>query len=53
MSLTRVILALAALGALAGCEAIGNIFEAGMWVGMAVVVGVLALIGYVVAKMKR
>lgn len=31
---------------LAGCELVGNIFEAGMWTGVIVVVAVIALIVY-------
>ena len=38
---------------LAGCELIGNIFEAGVWVGVILVVGVLAAIGFVIAKLFR
>jgi hypothetical protein len=37
--------------ALSGCEVIGDIFQAGVWVGVILVVGVLALVGYIVAKM--
>jgi hypothetical protein len=34
------------------CEAIGTIFEAGVWVGVIMVVAVIALIGFVAAKMR-
>ena len=37
--------------ALSGCEIIGDIFQAGVWVGVVLVVGVLALLGYIIAKM--
>ncbi len=36
-----------------GCEAIGMIFEAGVWVGAIVVVLVLGIVGFIVAKMRR
>lgn len=35
------------------CEAIGTIFEAGVWVGVIMVVAVVALIGFIAAKMRR
>lgn len=38
---------------LAGCEVIGNIFQAGMWVGMILVVLVLAGIAFIAAKLRR
>ena len=36
----------------AGCEVIGDIFKAGVWVGMLMVVVVIALIGFVAAKIR-
>jgi hypothetical protein len=36
-----------------GCEAIGNIFQAGLWVGAIMVVLILAVIGFIVAKLRR
>ena len=36
----------------AGCEVIGDIFKAGMWVGVLMVVIVLALVGFIAAKMR-
>lgn len=38
---------------LAGCEAIGDIFQAGMAVGVFVVLIVVVLIGFVIAKVRR
>jgi hypothetical protein len=38
---------------LSGCEAIGTIFEAGIWVGVIGVVVILAVIGLVVAAVRR
>ena len=38
--------------ALAGCELIGDIFEAGVWVGVVGVVAVVALVVWLFAKAK-
>jgi uncharacterized membrane protein YkvI len=35
---------------LAGCEAIGDIFKAGVWVGVLFVVIVIAIVGFIAAK---
>ncbi|HEX2395542.1 MAG TPA: hypothetical protein VHI78_09350 [Bacteroidales bacterium] len=35
------------------CEIIGDIFEAGVWVGVIIVLAVIALIIYIIAKMRR
>jgi hypothetical protein len=35
------------------CEAIGTIFEAGIWVGVIMVVVVLAIVGFIAAKLRR
>jgi hypothetical protein len=48
----RVLLVLLAALPLAGCEAIGDIFQAGMAIGVIMVVAVIALIGFVVAKIR-
>jgi hypothetical protein len=37
----------------AGCEAIGTIFEAGIWVGVIMVALVLLVVGFVAAKLRR
>jgi hypothetical protein len=37
----------------AGCEAIGDIFQAGMATGVVIVVIVLALIGFLVTRFRR
>ena len=34
------------------CEAIGTIFEAGIWVGVIMVVAVIALIGFIATKVR-
>ncbi len=36
---------------LSGCEVIGDIFKAGVWVGILAVVGVIVLIVYLVSKL--
>ena len=36
-----------------GCEAIGTVFEAGIWVGVIMVVFVLAIGGFIAAKLRR
>lgn len=38
---------------LAGCEVIGNIFQAGMWVGVILVVLILAGVAFIAAKLRR
>ena len=52
MGWLRVLLVLLAALPLAGCEAIGDIFQAGMAVGVIMVIAVIALIGFVVAKIR-
>lgn len=37
---------------LSGCEIIGDIFAAGFWVGIIVVIAVIALIVWLVAKVR-
>lgn len=36
----------------AGCEVIGDIFKAGVWVGVIMVVLLIALVGFVAAKIR-
>jgi len=38
---------------LTGCEVIGGIFKAGLWVGVVVVVAIIALVLYFVGKAKK
>ena len=38
---------------LAGCEAIGDIFQAGMAVGVIMILAVIGVIAFVVAKIKN
>ena len=37
---------------LAGCELAGDIFPAGMWVGAIVIVLIIALVGFIAAKIR-
>ena len=37
---------------LAGCELVGDIFQAGVWVGVVVVVLIVALVGVIAAKLR-
>ncbi|MBL7719320.1 MAG: phosphatidate cytidylyltransferase [Flavipsychrobacter sp.] len=41
---------LAILVSLSSCELIGDIFEAGVWVGVMLVVGVVAVVFFLLAK---
>ena len=47
----RIALVVASSFALTGCEVVGDIFKAGVWTGVVLVVAVLGLIGWLVAKM--
>ena len=38
---------------LAGCELVGNIFQAGMAVGILLVIGVVALVIFLFSKVRR
>ena len=38
---------------LTSCEAIGDIFQAGMWVGVLIVVGIIALVIWLVSRFRR
>ncbi|QFG53023.1 phosphatidate cytidylyltransferase [Chryseobacterium sp.] len=42
-----------ALLTLTGCEAIGTIFEAGMWWGIILVVGVIGLVLWMLTRGKK
>lgn len=35
------------------CEAVGMVFEAGIWVGALVVILVLGIVGFIASKMRR
>ena len=49
----RLILASTVLLALAGCETIGNIFEAGVWTGIIGVVIIVAIVVFILGRMRR
>jgi hypothetical protein len=38
---------------LAGCQAIATIFEAGIWIGIFMVLIVLLVIGFIVSRLRR
>lgn len=38
---------------LSSCELIGDIFQAGMWVGVIIVVGIIALLFWIINKFRR
>jgi hypothetical protein len=52
MHLLWVLVLLLATIPLAGCEAIEGIFKAGMWVGALFVVLIIAIVGFVAAKLR-
>ena len=49
LSLISIILVLSTLG-LAGCELVAGIFKAGVWVGVLLVIGIIALIVWMLSK---
>jgi hypothetical protein len=53
MRLVNILAVLIAALSLAGCEAIGGIFKAGMWVGVLGVVAVVVLIGFVISRFRK
>ncbi len=53
MKHTSFLLLLVALLSLTGCEVIGGIFKAGVWVGILLVLVVLAGLFWIVGKLRR
>lgn len=47
-----VILWLLMMVSLSGCELAGDIFEAGAWVGIIIVVLIIVLVGWIIKKMR-
>lgn len=47
-----VVLLVATSITLAGCEAIGDIFKAGVWVGALFIVVIIAIVGFIAAKIR-
>lgn len=41
------------LSLVTGCELVGDIFEAGMWVGIIIVVAVIGLILWLISKFRK
>jgi len=52
MTWLRLLLVLVATLSLTACEAIGDIFQAGMAVGVIAVVLVIAIVGFLIAKIR-
>ena len=52
MAWLRLLLVLVATLSLTACEVVGDIFQAGMAVGVIMVVFVIALIGFLIAKIR-
>jgi hypothetical protein len=50
-SLSLVLLVLSAIS-VAGCELAGDIFEVGVWAGVITVVLVIAIVGFIAAKLR-
>jgi hypothetical protein len=46
------LLFLTAVFALSGCELVGDIFEVGVWVGVLLVVGVIALAVWFISRVR-
>ena len=47
-----VVLLMLATIPLAGCELAGDIFQAGMWVGAIFIVLIIAIVGFIAAKIR-
>ena len=52
MAWLRLLIVLLATLPLAACELAGDIFQAGVWVGGLMIVIVLAIIGFIIAKIR-
>ena len=51
--LIQILAVLTASATLAGCELIGNVFQAGVWVGVIVVVGIIGLVIFIISRLFR
>jgi hypothetical protein len=49
----KLLLVVCAALTLAGCELIGAVFEVGVWVGVMIVLAILALIGAVIGRLRK
>lgn len=52
MGWLRLLLVMLATLPLTGCELAGDIFEAGVWVGVIMIVFVVAIVGFIIAKIR-
>ena len=52
MRLPWMVLLVLATIPLAGCELAGNIFQAGMWVGAIAIVLIIAIAGFIAARIR-
>lgn len=52
MTWLRLLVVLVAALSLTACEAIGDIFQAGMAVGVIIVIGALALVSFLIVKLR-
>ena len=52
MRVSRLLPVLLATIPMAGCELVGNIFQAGVWVGVIFVVLIIAIVGGVAMKLR-
>lgn len=53
LTLSKLVLILLLVSMLAGCELVGGIFKAGVWVGAIAVILVVVGLVFVIAKIKR
>ena len=52
MAWLRLLLVMLVTLPLTACELAGDIFQAGVWVGVIMIVAVVAVIGFVIAKIR-
>ena len=52
-NLTTAVFTLLLIFAFSSCAVVGGIFKAGVWVGVLIVVGILALIIFLISKMSN
>jgi hypothetical protein len=53
MRTINIVLATAFALLLGGCELIGGVFKAGMWVGVLAVVAIVVVIGYIASRFRK
>ena len=52
MAWVRLVLLVLVTMTFAGCELVGDIFQAGAWVGAIAVILVIAIVGFIAAKIR-